>query len=177
LWKDKADREGIVLAAPDARRTDAWRPRDDTSHFIGAVIDAAAARASIDFRRLYLFGQSGGAVYALVLSMIESKAFAATAIHAGSWRNSGDFKMIRLAARHIPIKIIVGDLDEYFSLASVHRTQDALTNAGFPVEVEVVAGQHHGFNDETAPGIDDSAWTFLRSKALDAPPVFADYDH
>ncbi len=175
LWKDKADREGIVLVAPDAWRNDAWRPKDDTPHVLGTMINDAATHTGIDFRRLYLFGQSGGAVYALLLSMIESRAFAATAIHAGSWRNPSDFKMITLATRRMPLKIIIGDQDEYFSLASVHQTADALKKAGFPIDVEIVPGQHHGFNGETAPGTTDSAWAFLKDKALDGPPVFTDY--
>ena len=107
--------------------------------------------------------------------MIESRAFAAMAIHAGSWRNPSDFKMIGLATRHMPLKIIIGDQDEYFSLASVHETEDALKKAGFSIEVEIVPGQHHGFNTQTAAGTEDSAWAFLKNKALDGPPIFADY--
>ncbi|HEX4301281.1 MAG TPA: dienelactone hydrolase family protein [Rhizomicrobium sp.] len=175
LWKDKADCEGIVLVAPDAWRNDAWRPKDDTPHVLGTMINDAATHTGVDFRRLYLFGQSGGAVYALLLAMIESRAFAAMAIHAGSWRAPSDFKMIALATRRMPLKIIIGDQDEYFSLASVRQTEDALKKVGFPIAVEIVPGQHHGFNSETAAGTEESAWAFLKDKALDAPPVFTDY--
>ena len=103
LWRDVADREGVVLAAPNATHYDGWRPKLDTPHFIAEVINDAARRTPIDMRRLYLFGQSGGADFALLLAMMESRAFAAMAIHAGAWRHPDEFKLMRFAQRRIPL--------------------------------------------------------------------------
>jgi dienelactone hydrolase len=97
------------------------------------------------------------------------------AIHAGAWRHPDEFKLIGFAERRIPLKIIVGDRDEFFPLRAVRATQDALKRAGFPIEVEIVPRQHHRYNESTAPGINESAWTFLRDKTLGEAPVFTDY--
>ncbi len=175
LWTDFADREGIVLLAPDARRQDFWRTTVDGPDYIHAVVNAFLARQPVNTRRIYLFGQSGGAEYALTLGILESQYFAAVAVHAGAWRRSGEFDMISLAARKIPMKIMIGDRDEFFTMDSVRATQRALLGAGFPVEATIVEGQHHWFDDKTAPTIDAMAWDFLKSYSLDDEPRFVAY--
>ncbi|HEY1962873.1 MAG TPA: dienelactone hydrolase family protein [Rhizomicrobium sp.] len=175
LWKDMADREGILLAAPNAWQTDGWRIMHDGPDFLHAVAQSVEAKYSIDDRRVYLFGQSGGAVFALDMAMLESQYFAAVAVHAGAWRQAAEFRIAPLAARKIPLKIIVGDRDEFFSSTVVRRTEDALKEDGFPAEVEIVPGQHHWYTPETAPSINESAWKFLSSYTLAADPNFAIY--
>src|SRR5688572_17765719 len=100
-WTSLAEQEGVVLVAPDAREREAWQLRADGPQYIRAVIDQAAARHSIDRGRIYLFGSSGGAVYSLTLSMVESQLFAATAIHAGAWRAPNEFRAVTYAKRKI----------------------------------------------------------------------------
>ena len=175
LWKDKADKEGIVLLAPDARHNDAWRLKQDAPGILHALIDEVGAKYMIDGRRIYLFGQSGGAVYSLMLAMLESPYFAAVAVHAGSWRYPEEFKAIGFAQRKIPLAIVIGDQDAHFTIASVRRTEDALKAAGFPVQVTVIAGQHHGFNAGNAPEIENDAWAFLSAHALIGAPAFVIY--
>lgn len=175
LWEDFAARRGIILVAPDALHRDAWRLKDDSPNFLHAVVNEVQTRYAADRRRLYLFGQSGGAVYGLTLAMLESDYFAAIAIHAGAWRLPAEFKAIPLARRKIPLKIIVGDKDEYFSATAVHGTKAALSAAGFPIEVEIVPGQHHGFVPEIAAATEESAWRFLAPVALTSEPVFLEY--
>src|ERR1043166_8093231 len=94
LWEDFAARRGIILVAPDALHRDAWRLKDDSPNFLHAVVNEVQTRYAADRRRLYLFGQSGGAVYGLTLAMLESDYFAAIAIHAGAWRLPAEFKAI-----------------------------------------------------------------------------------
>jgi poly(3-hydroxybutyrate) depolymerase len=175
LWKDMADREGIILAAPNAWQTDGWRIMHDGPDFLHAVVQSVETRYSVNDRRVYLFGQSGGAIFALDIAMLESQYFAAVAVHAGAWRQATEFRIAPLAARKIPVKIIVGDRDEFFSNSVVRRTEDALKEDGFPAEVELVAGQHHWYTPETAPSINESAWRFLSAKVLPDPPAFLIY--
>jgi poly(3-hydroxybutyrate) depolymerase len=176
LWQPSADQEGIVLVAPDALTADHWSLRADSTAYIGAVVSAATAGLGVDPRRIYLFGQSAGAVYSLTLAMLESKYFAAMAIHAGAWRYPSEFELVKVATRKIPLMIIVGDRDEFFPLLDVHHTEHALEKAGFPIVVDVVSGQHHWFDVHTAPAIDATAWDFLKSRKLDQDPVFITYD-
>jgi len=175
LWKDMADKNGIILLAPDAFRNDRWRLREDGPDVIHAIIGAACAALPVDGKRIYLFGQSGGAVYALMLGMLEAPYFAAVAVHAGSWRNARDYNAIAFARRKIPVSIIIGSEDEFFSMASVRRTQDALKAAGFPAEVTVLPGQHHAFYEANAAEIEKDAWTFLSAHSLDSAPAFISY--
>jgi predicted esterase len=115
--------------------------------------------------RIYLFGSSGGAVYSLTLSMLESQLFAATAIHAGAWRAPNEFRAVPYARRKIPIAIFIGDKDEYFPLFAVRKTQSALEKAGHPVSVTVIAGHSHNYAD-VALEVNRSAWDFMKAKRL-----------
>lgn len=164
-WTEIAAEEGIVLAGPDARKRDAWQLRADGPQFIRAVIDQVAAKHPIDRGRVYLFGSSGGAVYSLTLSMLESQLFAATAVHAGAWRAPNEFRAVPYAKRKIPIAIFIGDKDEYFPLFAVRKTQSALEQAGHPVSVTVIAGHSHAYA-QVAAEVNRSAWEFMKANRL-----------
>jgi poly(3-hydroxybutyrate) depolymerase len=175
LWEIFAAREGIILVAPNALHNDAWHLKDDSPDFLHAIVNDVQSRYAVDRQRLYVFGQSGGAVYALTLAMLESQYFAAVAVHAGGWRSPAEYKVMQFARRKIPLKIIVGDRDEYFSTISVRSTEDGLKAAGFPIELEVVPGQHHGFIAEIAAATEESAWHFLAPITLQGAPIFVQY--
>ena len=164
-WTSLAEQEGIVLVAPEAREREAWQLRADGPQFIRAVIEEVAAKQPIDRGRIYLFGSSGGAVYSLTLSMIESQLFAATAIHAGAWRAPNEFRAVPYAKRKIPIAIFIGDKDEYFPLFAVRKTQSALEEAGHPVSVTVIPGHRHPYAD-VALEVNRNAWQFMKANRL-----------
>jgi polyhydroxybutyrate depolymerase len=164
-WTALAEQEGIVLVAPDAREREAWQLRADGPQFIRAVIDEAVAKHPVDRGRIYLFGSSGGAVYSLTLSMIESQLFAATAIHAGAWRAPNEFRAVPYAKRKIPIAIFIGDKDEYFPLFAVRKTQSALEKAGHPVNVTIIPGRRHPYSD-VALEVNRNAWQFMKAHRL-----------
>lgn len=88
---------------------------------------------SIDPKRVFLFGHSAGAVYALNLSMRESEYFAVTALHAGSWRSSEELNYVRLAKRKTPIAIFI--VDQYFPIDSVKKNAGTAQVDQFPVQV------------------------------------------
>ena len=164
-WTSLAEQEGIVLVAPDAREREAWHLRADGPQFIRAVIGRVAEKHRIDSGRIYLFGSSGGAVYSLTLSMLESQLFAATAVHAGAWRTPSEFRAVPYAKRKIPIAIFIGDKDEYFPLFAVRKTQNALEQAGHPVSVTVIAGHTHPYA-HVALEVNRSAWQFMKANRL-----------
>jgi len=173
-WKDIADQEGFILAGPNAMDSSKWSSTDDSADFLREIVEELKGKYSIDPKRVFLFGHSAGAVYALNLSMSESEYFAATAIHAGSWRTNEELDYVHIAKRKTPIAIFVGDVDEYFPLDSVKKTEELLKSNQFPVQVTVMKGHNHWYYD-LAPEINRNAWAFLKQQSLNAEPKFTQY--
>jgi poly(3-hydroxybutyrate) depolymerase len=173
-WKDLASREGVILAGPDAADPSIWSTTEDGPDFLRDLVEELKSKYPINPRRVYLFGHSGGAVYALTLSMLESQYFAATAVHAGAWRQENEYQLISVAQRKIPIAIWVGTNDPFFSLKSVRATHDALQAQGFTIEVTEMPGHDHWYYD-LAPKINQSAWEFLKQYELTADQRYAEY--
>src|SRR5215510_3599660 len=174
-WKELASREGIIIAGPDSRDSQGWQIPGDGPGFIHELVQTLRAKHPINPRRIYLFGHSAGAVFALNLSMMESEYFAATAVHAGSWRTEKELSARDYAKRKTPLAIIVGDRDAFFPLSSVKATEAALKERGFSVDVKVMKGHDHWYYD-LAPQINRDAWDFLRRHELSEDPRYEAYD-
>ena len=173
-WKDIADQEGFIVAGPNAMNSAEWISTDDGADFLREIIEQLKSKYSIDPKRVFLFGHSAGAVYALNLSMSESEYFAATAVHAGSWRSNEELSYVQLAKRKIPIAIFIGDADQYFPIDSVKKTEELLKSNQFSVQVTVMKGHDHWYYD-LAPDINRNAWAFLKQHSLNAEPKFTEY--
>ena len=173
-WADLAAKEGIILVGPDASDSQVWRTPDDGPDFLHDLVETLRTKYPINPRRVYLFGHSAGAVFALNLSMLESEYFAATAVHAGSWRQENEFAIIETAKRKTPLAIFVGDRDGFFPLTSVKATSDALRARGFPIEVTIIKGHDHWYYDVAAQ-INLIAWEFLKKHELAEDPKYAEY--
>ena len=174
MGKDIADKEGFILAGPNSLNSSRWSSTDDSEDFLREIVEQLKGKYSIDPKRVFLFGHSAGAVYALNLSMSQSEYFAATAVHAGSWRSSEELNIVRLAKRKTPIAIFVGDVDQYFPIDSVKKTEELLKANQFPVQVTIMKGHDHWYYD-LAPDINRNAWAFLKQHSLDAEPKFTQY--
>src|SRR5436305_1277100 len=124
-WKDLASKEGIILAGPDSSNPAGWATPEDGPDFLHDLVEALKAKYTINPRRVYLFGHSAGAVFALMMSTVESEYFASTAIHAGAFRTPDEYKTISNATRKIPLAIWVGTNDAFFHLSEVRATRDA----------------------------------------------------
>ncbi|HXI23618.1 MAG TPA: alpha/beta hydrolase-fold protein [Pyrinomonadaceae bacterium] len=172
-WKDLANKEGFIAVAPDAITSEGWRAPIDGPDFLHELLSAVKAQYPIDSRRMYLFGHSGGASFALYMALYESEYFAAAAIHAGALRPE-DEKIIRLATRKIPMHIAVGDRDQFFPLAAVRATRDALVANGFQVGLTEMKGHDHWYYD-LAPKINTEAWDFLKQQKLTDEPRYIQY--
>ncbi|MDQ3743049.1 MAG: alpha/beta fold hydrolase [Acidobacteriota bacterium] len=175
-WKELAAAEGFIIAGPDASGAQGWRTPEDGPEFIRDLVEALRAKYPVNPRRVYLFGHSAGAVFAINLSMMESEYFAATAVHAGSWREEDEFSLADYAKRRTPLAIFVGDRDPFFPLSSVRATEAALKGRGFTVEVTVMKGHDHWYYD-LAPEINRNAWAFLKRYELNAEPAYAAYEY
>lgn len=167
-WTKLADKEGIILVGPDSTES-GWTPSQNTA-FLNDLVKALQAKHPVNPRRVYLFGHSAGAGYALVLSLLQSEYFAATAIHAGALP-PGYEPLLATAKRKTPVSIIVGTNDEYFPLTTVRATRDAFNEKGFAVELTEIPKHNHWYYD-LAPKINQMAWDFLERHELGQDPVF-----
>ena len=172
-WDTLAEKEGVIIVAPDSADSSNWSIPGDGPQFLRDLVESIETRYPINTKRVYLFGHSGGAVFALLMSLYESEYFAATAIHAGSL-DSETNKLIDLAKRKTPIQIQVGTVDEFFPLTSVRATRDLLNTRGFSAQLIEIPGHNHWYYD-LAPKINQVAWDFLKTYELPAEPRFEEY--
>jgi len=60
-------------------------------------------------------------------------------------------------------------------LTAVKATNDVLRSRGFPIEVTIIRGHNHSY-DELAPEINRIAWEFLKTHELAEEPKYAEYN-
>jgi poly(3-hydroxybutyrate) depolymerase len=173
-WKDLAKKEGIILAGPDATDLAGWASPQDGPDFLRDLVEELKGKFPVDPKRVYLFGHSAGAIFALEMSLMESQYFAATAIHAGALAKDG-MDLIPMAKRKIPISIQVGDSDQFFPLKAVRETKEALKGAGFTVELTEIPNHDHWYYDQ-ASKFNQTAWEFLKKVVLDTEPRYQKYN-
>ena len=172
-WRELAEREGIILAGPDARNSSGWFLPQDGPEFMRDLIEALKARHPINPRRVYLFGHSAGAGFSLYMAVMESQYFAAVVAHAG--RLPADaLSLIEQAERKIPVALIIGDRDPLFPGGEVRRTRDAFHAQGFPVELTEIAGHDHNYYGRSRE-INRMAWNFLQGRELPSDPQYKEY--
>jgi poly(3-hydroxybutyrate) depolymerase len=172
-WKDFAKKEGIIIAGPDASNLKGWGWPQDGPDYLHDLVEELKTKYPVNPRRVYLFGHSAGAIFALEMSLMESQYFAATAIHAGALPPD-DMNLMDLAKRKIPFSIQVGDSDEFFPVKIVRTTSDALKGKGFTVDLVEIPNHDHWYYDQ-APKFNQTAWNFLKKYELDADPVYQKY--
>lgn len=168
-WKDLASREGFIVAAPNSFDPAIWSSVNDSPAFFSALVDRVKGRHPIDERRIYLFGHSGGAAYALFLAIVHSDLFAATAVHAGALQTTNLNGLFEQADRKMPIGIWVGDQDPFFPVDVVEATRRLYASNGFPIKLTLIPHHDHNYyviSDE----VNSKAWEFLKSARMpDAP--------
>jgi poly(3-hydroxybutyrate) depolymerase len=174
LWKKTADRNGVVLVAPDALKPAGWGAWDDPPAMFQAMIEDVKRQNPIDARRLYLFGHSAGGHYALLLGMLESRYFAAVAVFAGALPQNWK-AYATIYDRDIPIAMFEGKNDPVVPLSAARETRDLLTSNGFRVEFHELPNTGHTY-ERYAEDVNPDIWAFLSKSALDGDPEFREYD-
>jgi poly(3-hydroxybutyrate) depolymerase len=172
-WKDFAEKEKIVVVGPDSDDSVHWGSPQDGPALLHDIIEQVAGKQAIDSRRMYLFGHSAGAVFALQMAALESDYFAAIVAYAGSLQ-SKYFSLFDYATRRIPYQLIIGTKDAFFPLADVQATREALKSRKFPVEYVEMSGQTHNYV-RSAKEINGKAWAFLLKNPLPGDPKYSAY--
>jgi len=169
-WIKTAAKEGIVLLAPSAINPAMWQTPQDGPAALLQVTETVRSKYDLDANRVYLFGHSSGAIFALLMSCFSSGTFAATAVHAGALPPATAQQvegLMRSAQPKTPIQIQVGTEDAFFPLNVVRATEAAFAAHGFPIEVKEIAHHDHNYYG-IADAVNREAWSFLKDKRLPA---------
>jgi poly(3-hydroxybutyrate) depolymerase len=164
-WTKLAQKEGIILVGPNAADPEVWTTQADGPGFLRAVIKHAGQKAPIDHLRIYIFGHSAGACWALYLAIADPEYYAAIAVHAGMLSRS-NFPYIGKVRRKTPISLQVGTRDKFFPLDGVRATRDEFEKNGFTVELTEIKNHDHWYYGK-AKKINARAWEFLKSYSRD----------
>lgn len=175
-WRKLADEEGILLVGPDALDPRSWAIPQDGPRLLRDVVDAVSVEQPVDSRRVYLFGHSAGANFALPMALAQSKYFAAAGVHAGAFRQPGEDDYVDHAERMIPIFLIVGTRDPYFPLDVVRATRDTLAEKGLPVELVEIEKHDHDYYRRSKE-INPQVWEFLSKHRLEGEPELNPYQY
>jgi poly(3-hydroxybutyrate) depolymerase len=171
-WKELAEKEGIIIAGPNSSDPANWSAPNDGPDLLYDLVEDLKQKLLINARRVYLFGHSGGASFALQMCLFESEYFAATAVHAGALPEKAYAIADKAAKRKIPIAIFSGTDDRSVPINMVRATGAELKKRGFPIEVTEMPHHDHWYYD-LASRINANAWSFLSSYELSADPQFA----
>ncbi len=163
-WRGLAAREGIALLAPELPMVASFE--DVAPKVFRCEVEDAGRAVLLDRSRIYVFGHSMGGYLAYDAGMLESRFFAAIAVHAMDIAPGYD-GIVDSAARRTPVAIYIGDRDPLVSLDRVHRTREQLRARGFPVHYVELPGHDHDYFAATA-FINADAWSFLKQQSLPA---------
>lgn len=173
-WQKLAEQEGIILAGPNALKSAGWAIPDDAPQFIYDLVEDLKSSQTVDSRRVYLFGHSAGAITGLILSLLESEYFAATAVSAGALRSENS-NLFDDAERKIPVAMFVGTKDPLFPLAVVRKTRDAFNERKFTVELTEIPNLDHNYYSKSSE-INKKAWEFLAKYKLENDQKYKQYN-
>jgi TonB family protein len=171
-WQTLAEQEGVVLAAPDSLNSREWDTFADGPEFLHAIVAAMQEKCQIDGKRIYLFGDSNGGVFALYMGVMESQYFAAGGAHAGAMRENFHPGM-GVIGRKLPLAIWVGTEDPH-SLTMARNTQNELKKHGFDAQVFEMKGHDHDYY-AVAKDLNPKIWSFLSASSLETDAKWQTY--
>jgi poly(3-hydroxybutyrate) depolymerase len=165
-WTPLASKEHIILAAPSSTNIESWSMKDDPPAYIEQVITDVKAHHAVDSKRVYVFGYSAGAHYAIKLCLAFPDSFAA----CGSAMGAIEPKLVP-ALDHLigktPIILFSGTDDTIVPAADVLATYQALRKKGYEVKLQNYPGQDHNYY-RLSGEINKKAWEFMSAHELPA---------
>ena len=161
-WKDLAGREGVALIAPVLPMAAAFEAV--APPVFRCMVEDAGRSVALDPRRIYVFGHSMGGYLAYDAAMLQSRYFAAVAVHAMGIAPDWDW-IVDSAARRTPVAIYIGDRDPLVGLENVRRTRDLLLARRFPVHYVELPNHDHDYWALSGT-INADAWDFLKRQSL-----------
>ena len=132
LQKNAAEQLGYILAASNNSRNGPWKPRFEATE---AMLSDVQARVSIDTRRVYFAGFSGGARVSSQIALL-CKCSAGVLL-SGAGFSSGQSPPADPA---FLVFSAIGTLD--FNYSEIISLQDSLAKAGYPHWLRIFEGAH-----------------------------------
>ncbi len=161
-WHALADKEKIVLIAPELPRTEEFE--EIAPRVFRCVVEDAKLAANLDPKRVYIFGNSMGGYLAYDALAFQSEYFAAVGVHAMGIDPKYD-SILDHASRKTPATIYIGDSDPLVALKSVRRTEELLKKRGFPVRYTEIKGHDHNYY-AVSKKVNADAWEFFLGQHL-----------
>lgn len=158
MWKDVAVGQGFALLAPDSVGS-SWF-NDPSPQFIVQLIAEMASKHKIDTNRIYLFGHSDGAAYALSLLNQSQGPWRAAALHAGYV----PLKSLNPPQVAKPYRLYMGEHEQIFSVDEARQIGKSLAGYGHDNELVVIPRHDHWFYD-IGPQIAEDAWKWFQSQS------------
>jgi predicted esterase len=174
LFRGVAAKERFIVVGPDAADRRGWQVPVDGPALFYFLVEAVKAKHPIDGRRVYLFGHSAGASFALTIGLMESEYFAGAVAHAVALQRESREQLLG-APRKLPIAMFHGTRDTVIPIGTAREARDTLLGAGFQVVFRELAGYEHNTIYTRAESIIQPAWEFLKTKALEQEPHFQVY--
>ncbi len=130
--KEAAERHGYILVGSNNSRNGSWKIEAEAAE---AIVQDTHARLSIDDRRVYLAGFSGGARVAAQVAQVCKCA-------AGVLLNGAGFHPLAFDSKDAPFAVfaIVGTFD--FNYPELARTDEELEKLGYPHFLRPFEGPH-----------------------------------
>ena len=161
-WHSLADKEKIVLIAPELPRTAEFE--DIAPKVFHCLVENSKLATNLDTKRIYVFGNSMGGYLAYDALAFQSEYFAAVGVHAMGIDPKYD-SILDHATRKTPVTIYVGVEDPLVPLKSVRRTVDLLKQRGFPVRYNELKNHDHNYY-AVSPKVNADAWEFFLGQHL-----------
>ncbi|MCU1285622.1 MAG: poly(3-hydroxybutyrate) depolymerase [Acidobacteriales bacterium] len=170
-WKGLAAKKHFIIIAPDTIKGD-FAMSTEGPAFFRALVQDVSTKHAVNDGRIYPFGHSGGANHALIMALLESEYFAATAVHAGAMHKE-DVHVFQFAKRKTPIGVWVGDRDPFYPSEVIKETKAMFQEKGFTMDVVVIPNHDHNYYVVSSK-VNKEAWEFLKKNEL-KEPVFQEF--
>jgi polyhydroxybutyrate depolymerase len=165
-WRSLAGKEHIVLAAPSSTHIESWSVQNDPPEYIGQIVADVKMHHAIDARRVYVFGYSAGAHFAIKLCLTFPRSFAGCSSAMGALDQKLFPDLDRLADK-IPMILFSGTEDTIVPAADVLATYQALRKSGYDVKLVNYPGQDHNYY-RISGDINKKAWEYMSAHELPA---------
>ena len=170
-WRAAAEEKQFILLGPNIPNSAAaWDELYDHPEWIHEAVGEISREHPVDVRRMYLWGYSAGGMFSFYLAFLESRYFAAAAVHGAVIENF-KYQMADFAERRLPIAYYIGTRDQWWPVEKTRASRDALLARGFPVHYVELPGADHNFL-ASADVVTRDAWAFFNRYALDRDPRF-----